>query len=369
MMRLSSDCRNLVEVLGRPEITRSFDEARWSALVASARATNLLGALATRLRSALIPVPATALRHLDGHVQLGLRQRQSVVWEVHQLQRTLAGLGAPVLLLKGAAYVMAHPFVAEGRTFGDIDILAPRLAIGDAESLLMLGGWVSAKTDAYDQRYYREWMHEVPPMVHVHRGTVLDLHHTILPLTARNAPDPAKIIDRAIGLPGIDGVRVPCPEDLVIHSITHLVHEGELSNGLRDLQDIDVMLRRFGQTDGFWTRLSDYASGNDLARPVALGLQLVRSVFGTTIPAEVSSSLAKGEQPKAMSRWLAWAYGRALAPPAHDAAGPDFALARSLIYLRAHSLRMPPTQLARHLAIKAWKGLRENQGNEDTPAL
>jgi len=32
--------------------------------------------------------------------------------------------------------------------------------IGAAEAALMLDGWVSGQRSAYDQRYYREWMHE-----------------------------------------------------------------------------------------------------------------------------------------------------------------------------------------------------------------
>jgi len=50
---------------------------------------------------------------------------------------------------------------------------------------LMLEGWVSGHRSAYDQRYYRKWMHEIPPMTHIRRQTVLDLHHNILPETAR----------------------------------------------------------------------------------------------------------------------------------------------------------------------------------------
>ena len=40
---------------------------------------------------------------------------------------------------------------------------------------------------AYDQRYYREWMHELPPLLHVRRQTALDVHHAIAPETARGS--------------------------------------------------------------------------------------------------------------------------------------------------------------------------------------
>jgi hypothetical protein len=34
----------------------------------------------------------------------------------------------------------------------------------------MLAGWAATHHDAYDQRYYRQWMHELPPMQPYARG-------------------------------------------------------------------------------------------------------------------------------------------------------------------------------------------------------
>jgi hypothetical protein len=49
----------------------------------------------------------------------------------------------------------------------------------------------------------------------------------------------------------------------------------------------------------------------------------------------------------------------ALFPPHPEDAGGDIHVARWLLYLRAHWVRMPPLMLARHLGYKAylrWKG-------------
>ncbi|RXL80730.1 hypothetical protein EO238_31730, partial [Citrobacter sp. AAK_AS5] len=81
-----------------------------------------------------------------------------------------------IVVLKGAAYAMARLPVADGRIFGDVDILVPHETLADVESALMLAGWASIHRDPYDQRYYRMWMHEIPPMRHLHRGTVIDVH-------------------------------------------------------------------------------------------------------------------------------------------------------------------------------------------------
>ncbi len=354
---------NLVKVLNTPEIARSLDDPGWSTLIAVARKANLLGALAERLSASHVSVQAQATRHLDGARQLSLRQRRSVLWEVHQLQSALGKLKIPVLLLKGAAYVMSQEAVAKGRLFGDIDILVPKSSLGDVESQLMLHGWVSAKTSAYDQRYYRQWMHEIPPMQHIHRSTVVDVHHTILPPTARYRPDPEQIIarSRAVTISGLENMRTPCQEDLVIHSITHLVHEGELNNGLRDLADIDGMLRNFGNEPGFWSRLCEHTAGNDLAQPVVLGLRLVRLVFDTPIPERLFTQLTAVDNVKFPTQLLESIYQRALHTDEFDVSHSVADFCRWLIYVRSHALRMPPLLLIRHLTIKAWMGWFESR--------
>lgn len=351
----------LIRALRRPASAADNSPADWGRLLADARRLNLIGALAVAIDNAGVRPPPAVARHLVGARQLAQRQCLSVQWEAAQLAAALGALAVPVVLLKGAAYVMGGHGLGSGRMFGDIDILVPRAALGEVESALMLAGWFSAKTDDYDQRYYRQWMHEIPPMTHVRRGTVLDVHHTILPLTARNAPDPASIIARASPLLEWPALRVPCPEDLLIHSLVHLMHEGELHNGLRDLHDVDEMTRRFGPEDGFWARLAERAIGNDLARPVALGLHLAMQVFGAPVPGDIIPRLC----PEGPPGWLWPLYRRALDPRP----GVIDALASSAVYVRAHALRMPPTMLARHLAIKAWRGLRPDPAPRPEPGL
>ncbi len=357
MKSLGAAANRLVNVLRAPGLASALSDAQWSELVAVARTTNLIGPLAAKLADSGVTATPRAERHLEGARQLATRQRQSVRWEAHGLQAALGGLGVPVMLLKGAAYVMSPDQLGAGRMFGDIDVLVPRDALGEVESALMLDGWVTAKTDAYDQRYYREWMHELPPMMHIRRGTVIDVHHTILPLTARNVPDPARILARAAPVPGLPALHVPAAEDLLIHSVTHLVHEGELNNGLRDLHDIDSLLRKFGPTTGFWARLVAHAAGNDLAGPLALGLRLARTVFDSPVDAAALSALTAAADATWRRPWLPAVYAHALRPQSVTDKNLRAGLARLLIYVRAHALRMPVHLLLRHLTIKAWKGL------------
>lgn len=347
------DTQQLILAIRSPARCTGLSALGWSDLIATARSANLLGLLAEKLRVAGVACPVKqAARHLEGARLLSHRQRQSVIWEIHELRRTLAPLETPVTLLKGAAYAVADLPISRGRLFGDIDILVPEQKLGQTEMQLMLGGWASAKSDPYDQRYYREWMHELPPMTHVRRGTVLDVHHSILPRTARARPDPNAILERSRVLDEFAPIRIPCPEDLAVHCITHFMHEGELDNGLRALHDIDGLLRDFAREDRFWTQLVECAVGHELAVPVAQGLALTTRLLGTPVPQSVFADLYKHDSKAVLGSSMEWAYRRALEPEVETIELATW-VARQWLYVRAHALRMPFGQLTVHLCRKA----------------
>ena len=69
------------------------------------------------------------------------------------------------LLLKGGGYVAAGLPPGTGRRVADIDVLVPRADLARVEQLLRDHGWEFPDLDPYDERYYREWMHELPPLI------------------------------------------------------------------------------------------------------------------------------------------------------------------------------------------------------------
>ena len=179
-------------------------------------------------------IPPAPLAHLEAARILAAKHRDDVARELRAIAAALAPLDAPLVLLKGAAYAAAELPSARGRLFGDIDILVPKAALGEAERLLIAAGWNSANTDAYDQRYYRQWMHELPPLQHERRQTAIDVHHTIVPPTSRFAVDAKKLLDAVVPVGNEARLGVLAPADMVLHSAVHLFTEGEFSHGLRD---------------------------------------------------------------------------------------------------------------------------------------
>ena len=335
-------------------------------LLQQARGAGLLGRIANQVVAAAdVPLNAAALEHFTAAQRVCRAQQAEIRREARYLQQALAGLAAPVVLLKGAAYVMTELPAASGRVFGDIDIMVPEAVLGEAEARLIQHGWMTTQNTSYDQRYYRQWMHELPPMQHLQRGTSLDVHHAILPRTARLRPAPSKLFERAQPLAAQPGLHVLAPEDMVLHSMTHLFLNDDTSYALRDLSDLDLLLRHFGRDPGFWAEIGRRAVDLDLVRPLYYGLRHTAAVLGTPIPAAATAA-AEAHAP---APWLRPAmdaiWTRVLRTPHAAAAPPGAGLAVAALYLRGHWMRMPLHLLARHLAIKAWMSLQKKA--EATP--
>lgn len=344
----------LAAALADPAAASAWPAPHCALLVRQARSAGLLGRLVAQDDVAFaVNWPQAARGHIESARRVTRAQHDEIRREAMYIERALATLGAPVILLKGAAYVLADLPAASGRVFSDIDILVPRSLLGQTESLLMLAGWMNTKQNAYDQRYYREWMHELPPLEHVHRKTTLDVHHAILPETARLRPDPRRMIDAAVPVPGHPGLRVLSPIDMVLHSATHLFMNDEMGHALRDLSDIDLLLRHFGIEPGFWTRLAPRATELDLGRPLYYALRHARRVMQTPVPDSAIEASAHHAPGAMLLRLMDWIWHRALRAPHPSTTVPGRAAALFALYLRGHWLRMPPLLLLRHLTVKA----------------
>ena len=333
-----------------------FSMAEWDLLVRQARAAGLLARLAAlfRQRACESAVPPTIRWHFEAAEALSSKQQTAVRWELEQLRRALADLKGSPIVLKGAAYVGAALPARAGRLFNDIDVLVPRDQLGEAESLLMLSGWHATDLSEYDKRYYRRWMHEIPPLQHVERESIIDLHHAILPDTARYRPDTSKLRSRAVPLEDFPGVYVLAVEDRILHSATHLFHDGELPHGLRDLSDLDLLLREAAVQAGFWLRLTTRAEELDLVRPLFYALRYARYFLDTPVPAEVDARLRAGAPNRWLTRLMDAIFTRALAPMHASYEDVLTPAARMAAYVRAHWLRMPPHLLVPHLFHKAF---------------
>ncbi|MCI1142681.1 nucleotidyltransferase family protein [Sphingomonas sp. WKB10] len=301
----------------------------------------MLGTLAWRLHG--LPLPEDVALLLSDARAAAENGRRTALWEAEMARRALAPLGVPVVLLKGTAFVAAGLAAGQGRSIGDLDILVPREALDAVEAALIAAGWEWVKPDPYDDAYYRRWMHELPPLIHAERDRMIDVHHTILPLTARVRPDATALIADAVPLG--NGLSVPSSAAMIVHAAAHLLADGDLAGGLRNLWDIHRLYGEVAEDDpAFGLTLVDEAGRHGLYEAVERALRLSQQLFGTQVGAR---EFRPHPPDTAMER-------PALPPPPAGAGRLGRAtrpVTRLAFYVRSHWLRMPPAMLARHLWI------------------
>ncbi len=364
-----TDARLLVAALRDPATVAGLDAAGWTALISMARAESLFGTLAHRLADRPVP-ERVALLLAEARADAAQAQRHAL-WEAEMARRALVPLGVAPILLKGTAYLAAGLDAALGRSIGDLDILVPRDRLDEVERALIAAGWEWVKEDAYDDLYYRRWMHELPPLIHRERDRMIDVHHTILPLTHRRRPDAGALVEQSIPLPAPFGLslsdpprrplesareegqaidrlrwsgagevlRVLAPADMVVHAAAHLIADGDMAGGPRNLWDIDRLVRQFVEQPTFWSDLQRRAAHHDLLDPVQCAVRLAATLYGTPTP---WPARARADAPYLRRLLARDGWGRQSRP-----------VTRLGFYARSHWLRMPPLMLARHLWTKA----------------
>ena len=346
----------LITAWADPDQRPDWSAREWENLIGQARQARLLAKLAYQhIDKGFLPdIPDGPRPHLEGATHLADRQQHEVRWEVDCVVRALRELQVPIVLLKGAAYLMANLSTARGRLFADIDVLVPHAHITSAESALFAAGWISDERDAYNQRYYRQWMHEIPPLRHVHRDSYIDLHHTITPPTSRFKVDGQKLLRNIQPLAGYPGVFVLAPVDMVLHSAVHLFQEGEFGHGLRDLLDLHDLFKDFQGQPGFWDALLDRADELGLQIPLFHAVFHLRRLFHFSPPESLLERLDRMGPSKISRALMAWMLGLALQPDHPSCDTRWTGLARWLLYVRSHALRMPMRLLVPHLVRKSW---------------
>ncbi|MBK5913865.1 nucleotidyltransferase family protein [Rhodocyclus purpureus] len=350
-MNASADVGLLLRGLHEP---LRIDEGRWDRLLRLGRVSGLHARLAaTNLDNPALT--AVVRRHLLSAQRMAAYRTQMLRAELFRLAPLVTD-DFPVIVLKGAAYVLQQRRLSVGRFVSDVDLLVPRPQLRTMESRLLDAGWRAEKLEAYDERYYRDWSHETPPMRYPGSTLELDLHHALTPVTGSLAFDPASLFARSEAIPGTP-FRALCAEDQVLHACVHCFHDGELDLRLREVVDIDGLLRAFAEAPGFSARLRQRAAELGLERPLWYGLHFAEAWLGCLPAHELKASLPP---PGALARRSM----DALVPLSMLPSDPDFpppmrvAIARTLLRSRYQWLRMPPHLLFPHLLRKSWRRLR-----------
>lgn len=361
-MRNHSPRRNpFLDLLKNPGHSVGLSVFEWDITIRQARRAGLLPRLAVLVRNTGCwqDLPPAVAAHLQSALEEQQHLRQATRFEINCLLDAFEGGDYPVVLLKGAAYEAGSFPPSAYRLFNDIDVLVPHEFIEKAELSLMTHGWAHIPIDEYDDNYYRRWMHEIPPMRHLTRHSVVDLHHTIVPLTSRIRPDIAKILSAIEPCPLYPGAYVLSAADRILHSAAHLFLDGEFDKGLRDLIDIQELIRFSIHSDQDWIHLQERAKELDLLRPLGLALRYVYLILDSDIPESMIEATYQKSKNALGEHVDDFLFLRGLMPSHPENANILTSLARNCLYVRGHWLRMPPHLLIPHLFKK---GIRKIKG-------
>jgi hypothetical protein len=331
-------------------------------LLRSARSARLLGTLAARVSESATEVRLHPLvrRHLDSALLEARFRRQKLRFLLSSVAPLILAAAPTSVLLKGAAYAMQHLPIAAGRLPADVDILVPRDRLDAVEVALVSAGWEFQKDDPHDQRYYRDWSHELPPMQCAGQALELDLHHAILPPYGRLRPDPSLLLSDAVPIEGSCFLALS-PVDQLLHAAAHLFQDSDCTNRLRDLVDFDGLLRglpgRLASDGRAVEQIATRADVLELTRPLSYAAAFAHAWLGTPGAkdlAELAGGRARGGRYRIFMRLA----GTTLGPPEPDRL-PSMRrrFSSMLLEARAAWLRMPPNLLAVHVATKTWRSL------------
>ncbi|WOJ95033.1 nucleotidyltransferase family protein [Congregibacter variabilis] len=357
----------LTKIILQPHFVQQLCIKEWEQLIHQARAASLLPRLAVVLKEHGLfeTVPQVARRHLIGALNILERQQIAAANEVHYLRLAMSDAGLPLVLLKGMAYVAAEAPPGRARIFSDFDILVPKHCLGQVEQTMFDHGWRGDHHDAYDERYYREWMHELPPLMHRQRRSVLDIHHSITPETARIKTDSSALLERVVPSSRFSGVWTMQPADIILHCTVHLFNEGEFERGLRDLFDLQDLVEYYLQEPDDWQQLHNRALELGLQEPLAHGMKAIENQFSDY--RTYAGPDARWQQAtSARSRFVDNLLHRVLIPPHESCETPMTALARLLLFIRGHAMRMPLRLLIPHL-FRKWRKSMNLLRDPDAP--
>lgn len=263
-------------------------------------------------------------------------------FEMDRIERAFLDTPVPIVVLKGGAYVSGKSRAGLGRRVSDLDILVRPEDLERVEEQLLKFGWSpDEETDnEYDQEYYREYMHELPPLRHKSRGTVIDVHHALLPKTARHSVQTDRLFSDAVSV-GKGNLLIFQPTDMFIHSAVHAYADGAIDTPARTMLEQYFLFSELSPKDKEF--LIERAQEVEASMPVGIALWLVGRLFDIE-PAQQASK-------KLISPFRYFLLKRAILNKL--AAGKLSVFGKVYLYIRSHYLRMPLYLLLPHLLRKA----------------
>jgi hypothetical protein len=339
------------QVYLHPETSLQYTAKQWQQLVLVLRNQQLLACYSAEFKRAGIfeQIPVQTQRHFLNADVLAENHKRHAKFEASELLKTLNNSQRKYFIfLKGAGYTLSEGRVGQTRIYNDIDILTDKPAIDGIEKRLSLLGWLSEELTEHDEKYYRKWAHEIPPLRHGKRGTIVDIHHNIVPIISGRHIDADKFASYSVTTE--DGFQILSYAAMTLHSLIHLFFNEDVKKGYRDLIDIHTLMTYHSDGD-YWQTLLSLAQETGFQLELFLACRYAAKILQTDIPEFVQNEINQ------FCPWniafLDFIYEKSLVPN-HPICQPKFfATAEFMILIRGHFQKMPLHILIYHLTCKA----------------
>ena len=340
--------RRFLDCLHADNELPSLSSGEWCSLLRVLRHKSLAASFYARHKSQLNRVPLKLKIALESAEKFAHAQHIQTLTQARKLKHTLDEHAIPFVFLKGAAYVVGKTANAQGRLMTDIDICVNKKDIKRVEEVLLAVGWEAKNMDEHDEKYYREWSHELPPMVHRTEGVALDVHHTLLPPVSGRTIDIENLIDSSA--PPNEGVfAIPPKPWLIFHSSVHLLLNEEVDNGLRDLNDIYILLT----SDNDSTLFADTAllfKEQGFEQEWKILVLLLVHYFSYK-----PQSLISNQDLSLRGKLKLYVVKRCLIPDTPFIENSSYSIARIINYFLGYTSKMPMTILLKQFSYKTYR--------------
>jgi len=337
-------------VLNQTESIEALKPEQQDALLRVAIAAHMHGILANIVdNTSSLPLPLT--RHFSSVNTFSIAQKAQVIATSKLLSEQLMSISVPVLLLKGAAYIAGHKVNAKGRLISDIDILVPSEALTRVESTLQKNGWRAKPLNNFDEKYYREWSHELPPYIHNETGVTLDIHHNLIPLSSGKTINIAQIHAKKVAVGS--NLYIPSDAYLILHSAIHLLLNDDTQKGLRDCFDLHLLIQAYllsGSIDSLRAIFSDAKCDLEFSILVNLLNRIFNQQYHEILLDNVKR-LSWHEQVLVNSLY------NTIFPKTDYLQDNRSTLARQHVYIHGHLSKMPLLLFIKHIGYKGYRSI------------
>ncbi|NQY62244.1 MAG: nucleotidyltransferase family protein [Alteromonadaceae bacterium] len=344
----------LVKFLITPIIVNRWSQKEWQQLIQQAYVTNLMARVHFILNdNKLIKyVPNNVEWHFTSAHKVYLAHQQDVLNEVSVICNALKLANIAPVFLKGTAYLLADDKCNQGRLFSDVDIFVIKSELDSTEKMLHWNGWVGEEVDQHDEKYYRDWMHEIPPMTNTKTHMTIDVHHNLVPLVSRIKLNSDKLLET---IETVGDYKILSMEDRILHSAVHLLLDGEFNQGFRDLHDLYLLI-----SDGLSVNKDFlvvlYTRSQQLGFELILYycLSLMSIVFNLDVDTRVTKEFEKNIKSPLTAKLVLKLFCQVLNPTEKLIKSYKYRISLFMLFIRSHWIKMPFQMLIPHLLYKAF---------------